>query len=179
MKEKELIKRYAQALVDLAVDVNQLDKVREDLEFICQIFKEQKEIGKFLQHPKVSSNKKKDFIYNTLSSRITDVSLSFLYLLLEKRRINLLSDFKDVFKELVDEEKNLVHAQVKSVVELTEEESKLLCAKLEKRLNKTVILDKKIEKKILGGVTVKIGDKLIDGSIYSALQKMRQSLLTR
>ena len=77
------------------------------------------------------------------------------------------------------EKENTVIAKVKSVIELTPEESKKLKENLEKKYNKTVILEHEIDKSILGGLYVRVGNDVIDGSIKSKLDEMRALILKR
>ena len=103
----------------------------------------------------------------------------FLLILIEKGRILYLREKLNQFEQINLEKKNVVIAQVKSVIEMTDEQTSTLKSKLEKMYNKTVIIKHEIDKSIIGGLYVRVGNDVIDGSIKSKLDDMRALMLKR
>jgi len=169
-----LEKRYALALYEIAEDKNKTKEYLEELREITKIMHENKEFLELLKHPNISTSKKKELLENIFKGKIENDILSFLLILVEKDRIIELDGIFNEFENIYLGKNKTLVAHVKTVIPLNEEERKSLINKLENKYNKKVILDEEIDKSIIGGVFVKIGDDIIDGTIKSRYEAMKK-----
>jgi F-type H+-transporting ATPase subunit delta len=102
--------------------------------------------------------------------------LNFLRLLRRKNRLALGGSIASFFRELLDAERGVVRAEVTSAVALDDEQRRRLAAKIAADTGKQVELDAHVDPSLIGGVTVRIGDRMIDGSTRSRLRSLRTQL---
>ncbi|AQM61310.1 F0F1 ATP synthase subunit delta [Clostridium baratii] len=174
-----LDRRYALALYKVAEEKNKVDEYLQDLREICDIIDNNKELKAVIEYPQISTKQKKRIFIDIFKGKIDEELLSFLLILIEKGRILYLREKLNQFEQINLEKKNVVIAQVKSVIEMTDEQTSTLKSKLEKMYNKTVIIKHEIDKSIIGGLYVRVGNDVIDGSIKSKLDDMRALMLKR
>lgn len=174
-----LDRRYALALYKVAEEKNKVDEYLQDLREICDIIDNNKELKAVIEYPQISTKQKKRIFIDIFKGKIDEELLSFLLILIEKGRILYLKEKLNQFEQINLEKKNVVIAQVKSVIEMTDEQTSTLKSKLEKMYNKTVIIKHEIDKSIIGGLYVRVGNDVIDGSIKSKLDDMRALMLKR
>lgn len=174
-----LDRRYALALYKVAEEKNKVDEYLQDLREICDIIDNNTELKAVIEYPQISTKQKKRIFIDIFKGKIDKELLSFLLILIEKGRILYLREKLNQFEQINLEKKNVVIAQVKSVIEMTDEQTSTLKSKLEKMYNKTVIIKHEIDKSIIGGLYVRVGNDVIDGSIKSKLDDMRALMLKR
>ncbi|AIY84719.1 MAG: F0F1 ATP synthase subunit delta [Clostridium baratii] len=174
-----LDRRYALALYKVAEEKNKVDEYLQDLREICDIIDNNTELKAVIEYPQISTKQKKRIFIDIFKGKIDEELLSFLLILIEKGRILYLREKLNQFEQINLEKKNVVIAQVKSVIEMTDEQTSTLKSKLEKMYNKTVIIKHEIDKSIIGGLYVRVGNDVIDGSIKSKLDDMRALMLKR
>lgn len=172
-----LDRRYAKALYELAEKNNKVEEYIQDLKEIVSIINSNEELKKIIIHPEISIARKKEVFSNLFKEHIDPELLSFLMLLISKDRIVELEKKVIELEKIHLERQNKVLAEVKTVIPLTEEERTALIKKLEKKCDKTVILKEVIDPSIIGGVYVRIGNDVIDGTIKSKLDEMRELIL--
>ncbi|MCT4661753.1 MAG: F0F1 ATP synthase subunit delta [Tissierellales bacterium] len=175
---KLVAKRYAVAFYDLAKEENALDKWYEELSVIVKSFYDEKEFMTMMASPQLNTQEKKDLVKNILEGKADNSVLNLIELLIDKGRFGIFDDVFAEFEVLYLEEKNILHAKAYSVVPLTEDKLTQLKNVLENKLNKKIEIENEIQKDLVGGVMLKIGDKIIDGSIKRRLELLRDELLT-
>lgn len=172
-----LDRRYALALYKVAEEKNKVEEYLEDLRKICDIIDNNKEFYEVIKYPQISTKQKKKIFNDVFKGKIDEELLSFLLILIEKGRILYLRQKLNQMEQIHLEKENKVIAEVKSVIELTEDQTLRLKEKLEKKYNKTVIIKQEIDKSIIGGLYVRVGNDVIDGSVKSRLEDMRAIML--
>ncbi|MBM4130093.1 ATP synthase F1 subunit delta, partial [bacterium] len=110
--------------------------------------------------------------------RLEPVLLDFFNLLLDRNRIELLRDIGEVFAELVEADGGLVRARVVTAIALPADLETKLRDKLAQVTGKNVVLEKKVDPAVLGGVCVTLGDRIIDGTVRTNLDRLRKKLAT-
>ena len=169
-----LYKRYALALYEVAQEKGKVEEYLEDLREIVSLVKNDVDFLKVIKHPKIGTSKKKEMFTKIFKGKIDDGLLSFLLILIEKNRILFIDeDLKEMEKIHLDRTNTLL-AEVKTVIPLVEKERENLRLKLSKMYDKKIIFDEKIDKKVIGGVYIRIGDDVIDGTIQSKLDEMKK-----
>jgi F-type H+-transporting ATPase subunit delta len=164
-------------LFDIAVRDNTVDVIATDLAVIEGFVRDVPYLRAVLMQPLVSDAQKIKVLSDAFGERTTATTLNFLYLLVRKRRENLIEEDIAEYRLLADEKANRVSALVQSAVPLTDDQLTAITAALEKRTGKNVRVTTEISTDILGGMLVRIGDHVIDGTLRSRLQRVRQQLL--
>ncbi|SEF39054.1 F-type H+-transporting ATPase subunit delta [Caloramator fervidus] len=170
--------KYAYALYEVALKEDKLDEYLEDLKGVLEVFKTSYDLLEFLKHPEIPFQNKTSLISNVFRGRINEEIIKLLNLLVKHDRIE---DFRHVYKDyrkLALEHKGIKIALVKTAVELTDEERRLLIEKLSKRYGSEIELDEVIDKEIIGGVWVRVKDEVLDGTLKTKLDMMKKASLT-
>jgi F-type H+-transporting ATPase subunit delta len=169
-------KRYAEALYSLARENNQVDVIQMELEQFAAIFQQSEELKDLFFNPQIPAKLKKELLARTISGEFPNI-INFLYLLLDKNRSSYVLGIKDAFIELADEYRNVVHAEVRVAMPLSEQQELTLQAKLENQTGKKVKLRVFVDESLLGGVSLRMGDRIIDGSVRGRLQALKEKLM--
>lgn len=174
-----LDRRYALALYEVAKEKDKVDEYINDLREICDLIENNKDFYEVVKHPQISTKNKKRTFINIFKGKIDEELLSFLLILIEKDRILYLREKLNEMEKIDLERKNILSAVVKTAVPLLESEISDLQEKLEKQYNKKIIMATEIDKSLLGGVYVRVGNDVIDGTIKSKLEEMKDIMLKR
>ena len=177
MLSNELANKYAKAVFELKKKKKKLQEVENDLKFIVQTISSQQDLSDFIYHPHVKLEAKKEIFTKIFRAEIGDLTNKFMSLLFDKKREMLLPQIVGEFEVLANEAQNIIKAQVIVATALNVEQRTALINKLSMATGKTVVAEYKIDTGILGGVIVKIGDKLIDGSIVRQIAALKAQLL--
>jgi len=176
-------RRYARALFDLACEKdaapqerNMVDQIESELLEIRTILKNNIELQKVLYHPQIVTADKKDLLDQLFEGKISEITSNFLALLVDRRREKYFSDIVDEYVALANESRGVVEANVTSAIELKDEEKSELNSILAKLTGKKVQTIYDVDPAIVGGVIVRIGDKIIDGSIKTRLNTLGEQL---
>lgn len=170
-------KTYADALFKLAVETNQIDVFFEESKAIRQILGENEELIKLLCHPKIKTDEKVSVIENVFKGRISDDMTGFLVLSVEKERHNELIDILDVFVDMVKEHKHIGVAFVTTAIELDDARKREVEKKLIDTTNYVQFeMHYNVDKEIIGGMIIRIGDRVVDSSIKSKIENMSKEL---
>lgn len=169
-------KRYAEALFEVAVETNQLDEFKEELSSVSNVLESEAQLKTIFEHPKLSKDEKKDILNSLFKGKVKDEIINLLYVIVDKGRERYIKDIKKEYITLANEKQGIVEGRAITAIELEENKLKELEEKLSKRFNKTIKLTNEIDKDILGGVLVKIGDKVIDSSVKGQIEKITKEL---
>lgn len=171
-----LARRYAQALFELAVEVSLLDQVDAELQELTKLIAENSELRHLLNHPNIEAKTKKEVLNKILDQNISDITRHFFYLLIDRRRQNLTKYIQREFTRLANEARNVIEAQIVSAVPLAEAQEEKLKQVIAKATGKNVRLTTSVDSTLIGGAKLQIGDRVMDGSIATALEKLRNQL---
>jgi len=172
-----IAKRYAQGLFAVAKENNLLEDVKLELGRTSSELAKNKDLIKVLTHPKIRLSEKRTILNKLLGDGVSRVSQSFFNLLLEKKRLGIIFFISSEFSSLLDTYQGVIRAEAKTAVPLKEEEKVKLKEELEKRLSKKTLLKTVVDKELLGGVWIKTGDRVIDGSVKGYLKRLREELI--
>jgi F-type H+-transporting ATPase subunit delta len=177
MLTSQLAMRYAQAIYELAAEKNALESVEEQLILVEQTLASFPELATLLYYPQIAMEAKKDTVVKVFGPQVDDYVRNFLLLLIDKRRESALPAIIKEYRVLANQARNIAEADVISAVPLAEGEVKALAAKLSTVTGKNVQLKTQVNESILGGVIVKMGGKIIDGSVIHQLKVLHNMLL--
>ncbi|MFL0247893.1 F0F1 ATP synthase subunit delta [Candidatus Clostridium stratigraminis] len=172
-----LDRRYALALYEVAEERAKTEEFIKDLGDILNIINENEELLELIRHPKLSTTKKKELFENIFKGKTDEEVLSFLLLLIEKNRLLNLKGIIEEIKKIHLERNQTLLALVKTVVPLLADEKNDLIRKLELKYNKKIILNEEVDKDIIGGVYVRVGNDVIDGTIKTKFEEIRKMTL--
>ena len=176
MSNLAVAKRYGQALFDLASEKNMLDQLEKELTQVLEVIEESHELKKILEQRLIRSETKQEIFRKVYSGTISPVTMNFLLLILHKRREMVLNQIVSQFLNLANEARGIVKAQVKSAAQLSFEQLEKLRESLEKITGKNILLESAVDERLIGGLVVKIGDRIIDGSISTKLKMLEKHL---
>ena len=166
-------REYAEALFLLACEENAEKEIGESLSAICRIFDGSPEYKELLSSPAVPVPERAAIIDEAFRGSLPEHTVSFLQLLSEKGRMELIEECAEEYRKLAENKRASSEATVTSAVALTESEIAALKAKLEKISGKTVSLNFCVDAEIMGGIIVEMDGKVMDGSIRHRLQELK------
>lgn len=168
--------RYAEAIFQVGEESNSTTKLYEELNAVLDILKSDKNFYNVLKSPLISKGEKKEIIENVFNDRIENDLKNFFKILIDKERISSLELIQKSFKELLNEKNNVIEGKAITAVPMSEEEIKKLEENLSSKYNTNIVLENIVDKTILGGVLVRLGNKEIDGTIKTRLENLKQEL---
>lgn len=169
--------RYATALIELGEQNNQLDLYYSDLELINATLQSNDDLSRFLSHPTIVVNEKKEIIDKIFRNHISSNILNTVKLLLDRNRLFIFPSIVNHYKEFLFKKRNILIAEVYTAIEIEQEVKDRVKNQLEKLFNKNINLEHAVKPEILAGMVVKIGDKVIDGSIKSKFETMKRKMI--
>ncbi len=170
--DRTLSRRYAMALYLSAAEGGGQDRVRSEL---AEAYKSLSGQMAVLKNPTISAKEHKALVAKT-APNLSPKTKHFLELLIDKKRINLLPAIAGDLMRIADEGAGRVRAQVRSASELSQPELDSLLQRLKKYSGKDVLAETKIDPELLGGVVVRMGDLVLDGSIAGKLRNLASAL---
>jgi len=170
--------RYAKALVDLAVETNQLDVVKKDVDYLRANRNE--EFNAVMASPVIRGNKKSKIFSAVYHGRVSPLTESFFDLVFNKGRAFVIRDIGDAFDRQYNDIKGIVNATITTAVPINEElhhDIYRRVAALPRFVGKTVSLEVKTDPRIIGGFILETGDNKFDASIRHDLHFIKQEFL--
>lgn len=177
MNQTIIADRYAEALFALAQEDDQVDAYGEALADFDDLLTQTPELKQLLFHPVVKMADKKQVLAKLLTGKIPTPVMNFFYLLVDKKRETFVPQINAAYKELLNTLHKTVVAEVVTSINLRKDTEKILKKQLENYLEQQVIMECRVDPTILGGVTVKVGDRLIDASLNTQLRELAQTLM--
>jgi F-type H+-transporting ATPase subunit delta len=174
MADVQAAKRYAQAVFAIAESGGSIGRWRSDLEDIAAVLAESELAGRFAD-ARISVEDRE-----RLAERVLDLPsqpLNLARLLISKGRSGDARAVADAFNRLADAAEGIVHAEVTTAVVLTDAEVQSIAGRLGEQLSAAVTVATRVDPSIVGGLVVRVGDRMIDGSIRTRLRELRRELV--
>jgi F-type H+-transporting ATPase subunit delta len=171
-------RRYAKALLELGVEEGTLDKLVDEMTTLAQAWETSAELRNAVENPMVPIEMKKAVV-GELAAQIgaTATTRNTLLLLVDRRRMKTLPHLAAYLRELGDARKGVLRAEVTTAAPLSDAYYARLQAQLEKMTGKKVVVDRKTDADLIAGVVTRIGDRILDGSLRTRLQSIKDSLM--
>jgi F-type H+-transporting ATPase subunit delta len=169
-------KVYSQALFEVGIENNSLDLYWDELKAITAACMEYPDFYEILKSPKIKTDEKKRVVHEVFGKNQSDEINNFIKIILDKRRIKDLFNIAKEFEDLIYKHKGIVKATAYTIKPLTEDEQLALKDKLQFMTKKEIELINRIDENLLGGVMIKLGDKVIDGTLRGKLNRLQNSL---
>lgn len=167
-------KRYAQAAFEIARETGRFDRWAEDLELAQQTLQDAT-LRAYLDIPKVPFDRKMRVLRISLGS-LQPLALNLMALLTSRNALGLLSRIAVEYQRLVDAHLGRQRAEVVTTVPLEDQQRERLSRQLAQVLGTEVVLTTRVDSEVLGGLVVRVGDRMIDGSTRGRLMALRKSL---
>lgn len=171
-----LARPYAAAVFKRAKETGSAEKWSETLAFIAAVLKD-KDVSVIVNNPKVSNDRLSAFMLDLGREQVDSEGANFLKLLVYNKRLGLVSYIAKIFEEYKAQDEGYIDVEVFTAYAFTKEAKQSFASALEKSLSKKVHMNVTVDKSLIGGVLVRAGDRVIDGSIRGQLQQMQKALL--
>lgn len=169
-------RRYAEAAFEVAMRDGTLERWRAELDLATSLAGDRRAL-EILANPAISVEERAAVLRDLLSDRASQPVLNLVQLLLRRGRIEDLWRVAADFGRLDDERQGIVHATATSAAELTQDEIRELTTRLERSTGGRIALDVEVDPSLLGGLVVRVADRMIDGSVRGRLERLRNQLL--
>ena len=174
-----LDRRYALALYEVAESKGKVDEYLQDLREICDLVENNHDFYEVIRHPQINTRRKKQTFINIFKGKIDEELLSFLLILIEKDRILYLREKLNEMEKIDLERKNTLKGVIRTAVPLLDRELESLKSIFEKKYDKNIIFETKVDKSVLGGVYVRVGNDVIDDTVKSKIEEMKDIMLRK
>lgn len=172
---EEIAEVYARSLFEVAKEHDELEEVHEQLGQFADVLAENRQLQVFFFSPYFSSEEKKDNVPKVIEGG-NEYFVRFLQVLAEKHRLPVLFRIRRAFDELWAKEQNLLEVSVTSAVELDEETVKGIGKKIEEQTGQRVELSSAVDPDLIGGIVIRVGNKILDASVRNRLERFRRSV---
>ncbi len=176
-RRESAARRYAEAAFSVAMRDDTVDAWRGELDSAATIVAEER-IGRALANPSIPLETRFATAEATFGGLVGRGVLNLIGLMLRRGRIEELPRLAAEFRRLDDERQGITHATATSASSLTPDEIRALTQRLEQDTGGRVELDVRVDPSLLGGLVVRVGDRLIDGSVRSRLERLRNQLVS-
>ncbi len=172
---EEIASVYARSLFEVARDHDRLDVVREQLGQVADALEREQQLQVFFFSPYFSTEEKKEGLGRVLDGA-DDVVRNFLELLIEKHRMPAIHRIRRAYESLWEEANRLLPVEVTSAIELDPETVEQIGDAIRERTGRRVQLESNVDPDILGGIVVRVGDRILDASIANRLESLRKQV---
>jgi F-type H+-transporting ATPase subunit delta len=179
MNEATIGRNYAETLLVLARRESQQEEWGTLIESLADAMREDQTLKTFLESPKLAASQKIEIVEKALGKRVPPLFLRFLETVIMKRRQMVIPEIATEYRALIDAAEDRVHANVTVARQPSEPERDALARQLSRLFGKRVVPHISLNPAILGGVIVKVGDTVMDGSVRRRLATLRTRMLAR
>lgn len=176
MSEITTARPYAKAVFELADADKSYDQWTDNLQFLAAVASDAQVVPLFTT-PSLRSEERGNAFLKLCEGNIDDKAANFVRILAENNRLSLLPSIAVLFKELSDNAQNIVDATVSSAFEVTAEQQDAIQQALSAKLNKTIKVSSVIDETLMGGIVIRAGDMVIDGSIQNRIAQLAGELV--
>jgi F-type H+-transporting ATPase subunit delta len=180
MQTDALAQVYAKSLYELADEAGGREKILEiagELEQVCELTRAEESFREFLASPIIATGRRSAALGSIFRDRVTDLTLRFLLVLNNKGRLGHLEAINAAFDEMVQEAHGRIEVDLYTAAPLGDEQAAIIAQRIHEAMDREPILHRYTDESMLGGLKLRIGDQLIDGSVATRLGRLKQSLL--
>ena len=171
MTIREIPKRYAQALFNLTKESKE-----EALSFL-DVLDKTPQLRLFLLSAQIAFEEKEKVLQKGFGGKVSDIFLRFIFLIIKKHRFKYIQEILQTYVSLVEKDLNVVVASIVTAIPLSPSQKEKLIKKLEMSYKKSILLEETIDPQIIGGARLIVEGKIIDFSLSSRLNNLKQYLL--
>ena len=175
MRNTKAASRYAKSLLEIAIEMNAIDAVLNDMLFLLEINASSRDLELLIQSPVVKADKKIE-IFHKIFDQFEDISKKFIDLVTRNKREALLPEIASAFDAMVKEHRGIVPVTLISASKLNDATKEQILAKVKGIVEGKLEVEEKIDASLIGGFVVRTGDIQIDASIESQFNNLKQRL---
>ncbi len=177
MRDETVARNYAETLFELADRNDALEGYGGALETVSRVIEENKQFRLFLETPRIDDADKKDVVRRVFGDQLPKHVVNFILVTIDKRRQRILREISTQYHALLDERMGREHVQVSVARPVDDATRDMIAEKLSAALGKKAIPHIRVRPEIIGGLVVRTGDMIYDGSVRRKLDGMRRRLL--
>lgn len=176
---KLISKTYGEALFELATEENSIDSMMEEIKVVLQIMEENPDFDKMMKHPAIPKQEKLQIVENVFKGRLCDELTGFIHIVINKERYGELKEIFAYFIEKVKEFRKIGVAYVTTATALSEKQQQAVRDKLlETTGYQTMEMNFDVDAALIGGMVIRVNDRVVDSSIRTKLNDMTKQLLS-
>jgi len=173
MDKEAIAKRYASAIYDIAESSEKIGEIREALNILAENYNEDEEFKVFLLDPSIKYDEKVEYLHKSFDF-ISEDAFKIINYLVKKGRVSLAEKIRDSYLKIYYEKNNKILVNATFTKELSDNQREALMKKLEEKYKKKIVLNLSVDEELIGGGIIKIGNKVIDGSIKSQIENIKK-----
>jgi F-type H+-transporting ATPase subunit delta len=177
MARESAARRYAEAAFEVATRDDALEAWRSELDTAASIVADER-VGRMLANPAVPLEQRIEMAKDIFGKSVSQPVLNLIGLMLRRGRIHELPKLAAEFRRLDNARQGITEATAISAAALTQDETRALTERLEQLTGGRVELDLQVDPSLLGGLVVRVGDRMIDGSVRGRLERLRNQLVS-
>jgi F-type H+-transporting ATPase subunit delta len=182
MQNDALAQVYARSLFELARTAGgraKIEEINDELEQLVELTRTGRRWASFLSSPVIDRARRESSLRQLFNGRITDLTLRFLMVLNRKGRLDRLESVAEAFDHLVQGEFGRVEVDVYTAAPLGDDAREFLAGRVQAAIGKEPVLHPYTDPRMIGGVKLRIGDRLIDGSVSTRLRRIKAAILSK
>jgi F-type H+-transporting ATPase subunit delta len=175
MTDTKVAKRYAKSLLNLADEQKVMDAVNDDMKMFIDVADHSRDFKMLLSNPIIDSTKKLNILTQLFSGKMNKMTISFFNIVTRKKRENYLYEIAKAYASQYKTLKGIQTAEVISAIGLDDNLRKQVYDLIRKGSNEQIELVEKVDKSLIGGFVLRIGDKQYDASVASDIRKLART----
>lgn len=179
IRYRRVVRPYAEALLNVGRRDGTTDQLLEELDGVCRLAEEHPSLAAFMESMSISRDQKQASLKRIFEGRLSDALLGLLMTLCEHERLFLLESLLDQARRLHEQEQGKRRVRVTSAVPLSEPQRQRVAERAGEALAAEPLIDYDVDPGILGGLVIRIGDTLADGSVRTRLRRLRNQIMVR
>jgi len=176
MKVDPLVSAYAESLFRLASAEGVADRVEEELRELERLYQTNYELKEFINNPRIKAEGKKDALAELLGGKLSPVTLNHMYLIVDQDRGRMFPKMAEEYRRLASEARAKISAEVVTALPISDSVIAQIKDQLQKLTKKDVHIRSRVDESIIGGVVIRVGDKVLDGSVRNKLSQLKRQM---
>ncbi len=169
---------YAASLLELATEQKQAEQIGQELQAVRQIVGDNRTFSLYLSDPGISSTERGETLKRVFGGKVSQLLSNFLGVLNEKSRIGSIQQIADAYDDLLGEQLGKIEVDVTVATKLPPDQLEEVRKRVGTALKKDAVVHQYVDESIIGGIILRVQDKLFDASIKTQLKAMKQQLLS-
>ena len=168
---------YARSLLDLATEQNKADAIAKELEELLKIVESDARLENFFSNPAIGEMDRAKVLEKAFRGRIADLLLNTLQVMNRKNRLNLLRQVSEGYAELLQEQQGIIEVDLYVAERLTPDQMEEARKKVSAALGREAVVHQYVDASLIGGLLIRVEDRLLDASVRAQLRAVRRQLL--
>ncbi|MFA9478980.1 ATP synthase F1 subunit delta [Phycisphaerales bacterium AB-hyl4] len=176
-KTNAVDRAYAQALFEMGEAQSALDALAGEVDELGTLITDQPDLGRLLSSRTLAEAERSAMIERLFNGNVSDLLYRFLQVVNRKGRLNALPGIVQAFSDLIAEKRGIVEVDAFVAARMDDAQAADVAATIGKHLNKEIVLHQYVDESLIGGIKLRVGDKVIDGSVATQLRLLKQNMI--